>query len=192
MSNSTGTAPLPEVPKPIQKVSQTTLLVSPSPTQVGPIELTTGKVTVWILCGIAVAFVAARIVVRVVYSKRLFSDDYFCLLALSILIGNSVLTQLMVPPMYSLLEVSAQRQAPAADFLTETSFYLKAQFASTVLFWSCLWAVKGCFLAFFRRLTNQIKWPRIAWWAVTVITVLAYIGSVITYPVSCTSFTVGM
>jgi hypothetical protein len=155
------------------------------------VGLTNGQVVIWLLCGIAIAFVVARMAIRFIYSKRLFVDDYFCLLALAILVGNSALVHFMAPPMYELLEISAQRAAPGPDFMSRTSFYLKAQFASTVLFWSCLWAVKGCFLAFFFRLTNQTKWPRVAWWVVTVITILAYIGSVVTYPVSCTSFTVG-
>jgi hypothetical protein len=149
------------------------------------------KGIIWGLCGLAITFVIARIIVRIQFSRKLFADDYFCLLAIFILIGNTVLTQLMAPPMYKILDVSTGRAQPGASFMARSSFYLKAQFASTVLFWSCLWAVKGTFLAFFRRLTNQTKWPRIAWWVVVAITVLAYIGSVITYPVSCTSFVLG-
>lgn len=49
----------------------------------------------------------------------------------------------------------------------------------------------ACFLAFYRRLTNGLKWCRWAWWATVVITTLSYIGSVITYPVSCSSFVIG-
>ncbi len=130
-------------------------------------------------------------IVRIRFSRRLFSDDYFCLLALSILIANSIVTQLMAPPMYKLLDVATQRATPGPVFMERTTFYLKCQFASTVLFWSCLWAVKGCFLAFFYRLTNQTRWPRVLWWVVVIITSLSYAGSIVTYPVSCTSFVLG-
>lgn len=145
----------------------------------------------WSLCAVAIIFVAARISVRIAYFRRLSGDDYFCLLALSLLIGNSIVMQLMSPPMFDILAVSNGLEKPGADFMKNSSLYLKLQFANTILFWSILWAVKGCFLAFFRRLTNQTKYPRIAWWIVATITVLAYIGSIITYPVSCTSFVLG-
>ena len=136
-------------------------------------------------------FVVARVVIRIRFSRRLFADDYFCLLALSILIGNSIVIQLMAPPMYKILDVSTGRAKPGPAFMDRSSFYLKAQFASTVLFWSCLWAIKGCFLALFFRLTKQTKWPRLLWWVVAAITALSYLGSIITYPVSCTSFVLG-
>lgn len=145
----------------------------------------------WSLCAVAIIFVAARISVRIAYFQRLSGDDYFCLLGLALLIGNSIVMQLMSPPMFDILEVSNGLKTPGVDFMKNSSLYLKLQFANTILFWSILWAVKGCFLAFFRRLTNQTKYPRIAWWVVATITVLAYIGSIITYPVSCTSFVLG-
>jgi hypothetical protein len=93
--------------------------------------------------------------------------------------------------MYMILNVSNGREKAQADFAERASLYLKCQFASTILFWSCLWIVKACFLAFFYRLTNQLKWPRIYWWAVVAFTILSYVGAVITYPVSCTSFVLG-
>lgn len=76
--------------------------------------------------------------------------------------------------------------------MERTTFYIKLQFASTVLFWSCLWAVKGCFLAFFYKMTEGLKPQRTMLWVVAVITALSYIGSVITYPISCTSFKPGL
>ncbi|KAK3075664.1 hypothetical protein LTR53_000812 [Teratosphaeriaceae sp. CCFEE 6253] len=94
----------------------------------------------------------------------------------------------MAPSMYELLAVSVGRETATPAFLLRGSFYLKCQFASTLLFWTCLWSVKASFLAFFRQLTANLKWPRMAWWVVTIITTLAFIGSIITYPVSCTSF----
>ena len=145
----------------------------------------------WSLCAVAILFVVARITVRIIYFRRLSGDDYFCLLALSLLISNSIVMQLMSPPMFDILEVSVGLKTPSADFLENSSFYLKLQFTNTILFWSVLWAVKGCFLAFFRKLTTQTKYPRMAWWVVVTITLLAYIGSIITYPVSCTSFVLG-
>lgn len=97
----------------------------------------------------------------------------------------------MSSAMYELLAVSAGREQPTTEFGQRVSYYLKCQFASTILFWACLWSVKGAFLAFFFQLTKLLIWPRRAWWAITTITVLAFVGTVITYPLSCTSFTLG-
>lgn len=75
--------------------------------------------------------------------------------------------------------------------MVRASGYLKLQFASTILFWSCLWAVKGCFLAFFYKMTEGMRSYRVALWFVVAITVMGYVGAVITYPVACTSFVLG-
>lgn len=149
------------------------------------------KAVIWSLCGFCILLVSARLAIHLKFSRRLWIDDAFTVLALFILIANTIVTTLMAPPLYEILLLSAGLLIPDAGFMDRATFYLKCQFASTVLFWSCLWAVKGCFLAFFWRLTNQLTWPRRAWWVVAVITVLSYIGSVITYPVSCTSFVLG-
>jgi hypothetical protein len=97
----------------------------------------------------------------------------------------------MSSAMYELLAVSVGRKQPTPAFLLRGSYYLKCQFASTVLFWTCLWSVKASFLAFFFQLTKRLTWPRRAWWAITTITALAFAGSIISYPLSCTSFTIG-
>lgn len=97
----------------------------------------------------------------------------------------------MSPAMYELLAVSVGREQPTPAFMIRASYYLKCQFASTLAFWTCLWSVKASFLAFFFQLTERLTWPRRAWWMITAITVVAFMGSIISYPLSCTSFTLG-
>ena len=92
---------------------------------------------------------------------------------------------------YELILVAVGREQATAAFMERASLYLKLQFASTMLFWSCLWAVKGCFLAFFHKMTEGLRPQRTMLWVVVAITALSYIGAVITYPVSCTSFVLG-
>ncbi|KAF2716503.1 hypothetical protein K431DRAFT_235253 [Polychaeton citri CBS 116435] len=149
------------------------------------------QVVVWVLATVAILFCLARISIRLVVFRRLYFDDGFALLATALLIANSAVTQVMSPPMYELLRVSVGLETPTAAFFERASFYLKCQFTSTFLFWSCLWSVKACFLAFFYRLTENLLWPRRMWWPVVAFTLLAYIGCIITYPVSCTSFVLG-
>ncbi|TKA77897.1 hypothetical protein B0A55_03341 [Friedmanniomyces simplex] len=148
-------------------------------------------IAIWVLAALSLVFVLARIGTRLYVFRRLHIDDGFAVLALAILFANGAVMTAMAPPMYELLAVSVGREEPTPAFLIRASFYLKCQFASTVLFWSCLWSVKASFLAFFRQLSEGLAWPRRAWWAVTTITMMAFLGSIITYPVSCTSFVLG-
>ena len=136
-------------------------------------------------------FYAARLYVRLSVFGHLYVDDGFATLAVVLLIANTIVTTIMAPPMYELIQVSLGLMEATPDFFAHASMYLKLQFASTLLFWSCLWSVKATFLAFFYRLTDHMKWARIGWWIVTTLTILFYIGSVITYPVSCTNFQLG-
>ncbi|KAK3673911.1 hypothetical protein LTR78_006113 [Recurvomyces mirabilis] len=146
---------------------------------------------VWALTGLATSLVAARLAIHIKFGRRQLIDDTLLVLALCMLISNSIVTSLMAEPMYDLLKYSHGLLIPGPEFMTRSTFYLKCQFASTVLFWSCLWTVKACFLAFFYQLSNQTLWPRRFWWAVAVITAISYVGCVITYPLSCTSFVLG-
>ncbi|MCJ1273487.1 hypothetical protein MMC21_001279 [Puttea exsequens] len=145
----------------------------------------------WSLFAISVVFFSLRVAVRLTVARRLHTDDAWSGLALAILLGLAITLTVAIPDMYQLLNVGAGLEKPGADFLSNASEYLKLQFALTILYWSCIWAVKACFLSFFHRLTVGLKWCRWAWWATVVITTISYIGCVITYPVSCASFTLG-
>ncbi|KAK0258033.1 hypothetical protein LTR91_005757 [Friedmanniomyces endolithicus] len=145
-------------------------------------------ISIWVLVAIALVFVLARIGTRLYVFRRLHMDDGFAILALVVLIANGAVMTAMAPAMYELLAVSVGREEVTPAFMMRVSFYLKCQLASTILFWSCLWSVKASFLAFFRQLSEGLRWPRRAWWAVTIITTMSFMGSVVTYPVSCTSF----
>ncbi|KAK5740537.1 hypothetical protein LTR17_004574 [Elasticomyces elasticus] len=146
---------------------------------------------IWILAALALVFLLARLGTRLYVFRRLHIDDGFAVLSFAMLIANGAVTTIMAPPMYELLAVSVGQEEATLAFLARASLYLKLQFTSTLLFWSCLWSVKASFLAFFRQLTEGLNYPRRAWYAITAITTMAFIGSIITYPVSCTSFVLG-
>ncbi|KAK0251910.1 hypothetical protein LTR91_006460 [Friedmanniomyces endolithicus] len=148
-------------------------------------------ISIWVLAAIALIFVLARIGTRLYVFRRIHMDDGFAILALVVLIANGAVMTAMAPSMYELLAVSVGREIPTPAVMMRVSFYLKCQLASTILFWSCLWSVKASFLAFFRQLSEGLLWPRRAWWAVTIVTLMSFLGSIVTYPVSCTSFVFG-
>lgn len=128
---------------------------------------------------------------RLTVSRRLYVDDGWAFTGIVLLLGLSICLTIAIPSMYELLNVISGVKKPGPTFYSDASYYLKAQFAQTILFWSCLWAVKGCFLAFFCRLTKGLKYCTWAWYATAVITFLTYVASVITYPISCSSFILG-
>jgi hypothetical protein len=145
----------------------------------------------WFLFGIAFIFFVSRIAVRFKTSNRLFLDDGFALLAILCLCANGVVVTMMLPTMYvtiKMAKMGSKREAPPFDAFKSLTFFLKMQFAQTFIYWTCLWAVKASFLAFFKRLTTNLKGHIIAWWIIVAITALGYVGSVISYPVSCASF----
>jgi hypothetical protein len=154
-------------------------------------------VVTWSLFGLAALFFFLRIGVRLKYSRTLFYDDAFACFAMIFLLAHAIVVTIMAPDMYSTLKMEKmmgqkKRQTPGlADFQTifaRITFYLKLQFSETFLYWTCLWSVKASFLAFFKRLTTNLKGHIIAWWVTVAITVLAYAGCVISYPISCNSF----
>ena len=145
----------------------------------------------WVLFGTTALLSAVRLTLRFLVERRLHWDDFFAAVALGILLSNAVVLTLALPDMYQLLAVAAKVAKPKPTFMADSTYYLKSQFASTMLFWSILWAVKASFLMYFRTLTGLMRPIRLAWWAVVIFTFLAYIGSMISYPISCTSFVLG-
>lgn len=117
--------------------------------------------------------------------------------ALALLIASAVMYTLILKPIYQLSRTASGIIPPpstaeaAAKFMKDTNFYMRVQFALTVAFWTCLWVVKASFLAFFYPLSNGLKWDRRLWYAVAAFCVAGYIACVVSYPVSCSEFTVG-
>jgi hypothetical protein len=162
----------------------------------------------WSLFGIAAIFFFLRIGVRLRYSKTLYWDDGFACFAIICLLAHVVVFTVMAPDMFLTLKLeklagNKKRQTAPPDMVgmpdmsqmaqisARITRYLKMQFAETFLFWTCLWSVKASFLAFFKRLTNNLKAHIVAWWIIVAITALAFAGCVISYPISCNSFEPG-
>lgn len=131
-----------------------------------------------------------RFYVRITCLKGLFLDDFFVALAMSILIASAILYHIVTPTMFLMHRVGTG-EAPGTDFERRVSAYLKIQFALTSLFWTCLWSVKFAFMAFFWRLGKGLKAQRIMWNIVLVFCILAFIGCMVSYPISCSKFFVG-
>ncbi|KAI9799743.1 MAG: hypothetical protein M1833_003862 [Piccolia ochrophora] len=100
------------------------------------------------------------------------------------LIVSDVLWILGIPGTYTNVEVSTGLRAPPLDFIQQANRYLKIQFATMVLFWSLIWSVKISFMVFFYRLRDHLKRQNIIWWCIFGFVVVAYLTSVVTYPIA--------
>lgn len=147
--------------------------------------------------GIAVIFTILRAWIRIKFNGRFQLDDLLVGFALALLIASAVMYTIILKPVYQLSRVASGITPPpttlegGAKFTADTNLYMRVQFALTLAFWTCLWVVKASFLAFFYPLSNGLKWDRRLWYAVTAFCVIGYIACVVSYPVSCSEFTVG-
>lgn len=157
----------------------------------GPANAARIKGVIWGAAGLAVLFTVFRYYIRLTTFRRLYLDDALVGIALVILLASAVIYQVMADTMYGVLTIGAGHAIPGPYFLKDVTYYLKLQFTITILFWSCLWAVKFAFMAFFYKLGQGLKRQQMLWTVVLAFTVLAYVGCVISYPIACSSFVAG-
>jgi hypothetical protein len=149
------------------------------------------KGAIWAGFGTAVVFLLVRLYIRMKVFHRLFLDDGFVIAALCFLGIDAALYQVTVPDMYIIIRAKAGLEPMPHDILDMSAKYMKRQFAIIVLFWTCLWTVKFAFLTFFWKLGNGLPRQRAFWFVVMAITVLSFVGCMISYPVACPSFRAG-
>jgi hypothetical protein len=143
----------------------------------------------WAFFGVVFLLSVIRLAIRIKYSKRIYWDDGWAFFALLTLLAHAIIIHFMLEPMYIAFRMqSIVASSKRSSIWTPIILLLKLQFTENVLFWTCLWAVKASFLAFFKRLTTNVRGYSIAWWVIAVITSLAFVGSIITYPLACSDF----
>jgi hypothetical protein len=102
----------------------------------------------------------------------------------------TVLFHLVIAPdMYEMSEVGAGLRMPSVNFVANIQRYNRGALSVLILFYFGLWAIKLNFLVFFYRLGSQVTYYRIAWWAVTIFTMAAFLQCVGTIQYSCMSNT---
>lgn len=152
---------------------------------------------IWLGVVLAICFALLRGWIRIRFNGRFQLDDLFVALALMLLIASATMYTIILKPIYQLSRVASGVSPPPSNpvalekFIKDSNFYMRVQFALTLAFWTCLWLVKASFLAFFYPLSNGLKWDRWLWYGVTAFCICGYTASVISYPVSCSEFTIG-
>ncbi|KAI9677634.1 MAG: hypothetical protein M1817_006589 [Caeruleum heppii] len=145
-------------------------------------------VLLWLGFSLATILTILRLYIRRTRLHRLFWDDSFHILAWALLLISAVLNTLLSPVLYSVIKITNGEAPLTLEFLdVQTPTFVRWQFVLIFLFWSTLWAVKISFLIFYRRFFDGLKWQLIAWWAVTIFTVLAYVGTFTPFLVVCGS-----
>lgn len=146
-----------------------------------PTVLTTSQTIIWTLSGIAFAFLAARLVIRLKVYGRLFVDDGLVILAIICLLATDVVDTTMLPRTFIIQDVRVNHQVKPSHYQAIADSYAKYEWADAYLFFTGIWAVKGSFLAYYDDLTKRLSPFRRAWWAAIVFTILTYIGSLFAY-----------
>jgi hypothetical protein len=139
---------------------------------------------------IALVITILRLAVRYRHLKRFFWDDAFAISAMVCLTGMAILNELSRNAIY-LTELIASGGTPGPPFTTAEKIssamiaQSKMQFSFMMLFWTCLWSVKGSLLMFYRRLfigvDGYMKW----WWVVVGSCILTWLISVLTDFMDC-------
>ncbi|EED13966.1 conserved hypothetical protein [Talaromyces stipitatus ATCC 10500] len=139
----------------------------------------------WAFTAVSFLFVLFRIVVRYGSFRRLYLDDFFVLLAWSIMLTTAIIWQIQGQVLYEIYAISAGTQSYTPDTLPKFLKFMRFIAPLTILFYSSLWCVKFSFLAFFFRLGSKIQSHRIWWYVVLAVTAAVWISSVADIDYKC-------
>jgi hypothetical protein len=138
-----------------------------------------------------ILIVLLRLAVRYGQLKHFLWDDGFAISGLVSLTVMAILNQCQRDYIYMEIDLFSDPAALKPPFTTEAGivagvvYESKLQFVFVIFFWTCLWSIKGSFLAFYRKLllgvSGYMKW----WWAVVVFCILGWLASVLTNFLSC-------
>ncbi|MDI1485583.1 MAG: hypothetical protein OHK93_000721 [Ramalina farinacea] len=141
---------------------------------------------VWVGTFLAACFTAIRTWLQYSHNRRFYINDYFILCALLVHVVLSILYQLNAPPMYELEPIVNGFKTVDPLRLHYYDYYLRLQFALTILSWTTLWLVKLSLLTFFWRLFDSVRThARLFWWVMCGITAATYIVSVFLQGFAC-------
>lgn len=120
-------------------------------------------------------FTLFRFTVRLYALRKLLADDVAVAVALGLLLSLAIMYQYAIPPMFEIIAVAEGREEVTSSLQDRGAVYLKLQFAIIVVFWSEIWAVKVCFLMFYRSLFTGLPEHMRGWWLAVGLTVITYI-----------------
>jgi hypothetical protein len=141
---------------------------------------------IWTTFTVASLFVILRLTVRWRQNRSFLTDDYWIIWAWACLLTMAILQTQQMDALWYMTYLGAGRLPPIPEEIMAHKYQLtRWQFPIIKLFWVVLWSVKASFMAVFYRLVQPFPILRKLWYAVAVITVLAFIGCVISSALTC-------
>ena len=152
-------------------------------------------VTIWVLHGIALLAVLSRIAFQVKFARIYWVEDGLSTLALLFLLSDGMVITIMttyatgiaddvhLSPILPLMDSGALERSA-----TVTGNLMRLRFSEVLLFWTCLWLLKGSFLAMWHRVSgSKTRLKTLAWKILVSFTALTFITFTITFSVACKS-----
>ena len=91
------------------------------------------------------------------------------------MLADNIAFTLYLPIIYQLTAIQAgELSLPPDEVLALNLVYLKYELSIRLIFWSCLWAAKGAFLALYWQIFNPSRSFVRAWWIVLAFTIVTY------------------
>ena len=94
------------------------------------------------------------------------------------LLAYAIIWQVEAPTLYLQYAVQSGTAPFTPEFISKDTLLLRSIVPVSILFYSCLWAVKISLLLFFRRLGSNVNGQKIWWWSIFVVTVLAWVACI--------------
>jgi hypothetical protein len=114
-------------------------------------------------------------------------EDIFMYVGLASFATMCALYLSSLPKLHHIDQVAAGLIPSYAEINADSVAVLKGFLAIEILFWSTLWAVKLSLLSMFRQVTVGISTYTKVWWGVMTLTILTYIGCVVSAFTDCSS-----
>ena len=159
------------------------------------------------LFGLALLTAAARVIIRFFhFQRKLRSDDFLLLFACLCLIASQILIYILkIDNIYwfaaAIFESSSLESRPAflisaeedtttitttEEFNLRISMFLRMQYSIGILSWTCIFAVKICFLLFFHQMIISLPKFIVAWRVIFGITIIFWAFSA--FFINCSHF----
>lgn len=101
------------------------------------------------------------------------------------MLSYAIIWQVQGQVLYELYAIGSGEKQMTVEFEGQYNTFMRYIAPATILFYSCLWAIKFSFLAFFLQLGSKVKAHRIWWYIVLVVTIGVYIASVADIDYGC-------
>lgn len=136
--------------------------------------------------GLSLGCLILRCYIRLKCFRRVFADDILCLVAWLIFLISSILWQTVMDDMFTYFALAARRlpePTPVTGEMMER--FLRMSIPCTLMFHTVLWLIKLSFLAFFRRLGQQVRGQRLLWWCVLGVVLASWVACIGTIGYRC-------